>query len=104
MTLGRITFMEAVMQAVLLSELLGQDDELAHGLGAGDALVGLIDPLLHFGAHGGVPWRHPPADMFSSRPLAASHGRSDSSSSVTNAEMNGRLSPSTSAWETNSQR
>ena len=42
-------------QAVLLGELLGQDDELAHGLGAGDALVGLIDPLLHFGAHGGVP-------------------------------------------------
>ena len=41
-------------QAVFLSELLGQDDELAHGLGAGDALVGLIDPLLHFGAHGGV--------------------------------------------------
>ena len=33
-------------------------------------------------------------------PLLSNHGRKDSSSSVTSAEMNGRLSPSTKAWET----
>lgn len=41
-------------QTVLLCELLRQDDELTHGFGTGHALIGLIDPLLDFGADGRV--------------------------------------------------
>lgn len=56
MTLGRITFMEAVMRPFSWVNSSGRMMNLRTD-SARETPRWLIDPLLHFGAHGGVPCR-----------------------------------------------
>ena len=103
MTLGRITFMEAVIRPFSWVNSSGRMMNLRTDSAR-------ETPSLARSTHCCTSARTAAflaassRDMFSSSPLAASHGRNDFSSNVTRAEMNGRLSPSTNAWETNSQR